>query len=276
MNIRFDNQVCVVTGAGSGIGFTCAKVMAESGAKVAMIGRNPEKIAKAAEMLKDCGCVKAYALDVSDVEAIPGVVEQIRSELGEIRFLIQAAGIMAGGPAVDLTEKEWDRLMNTNAKGLFFMMQQCVKQSMLPQNFGSIVNIASMAGIRGMTPPMCSAHYSASKGAVVAMSMQGAVEWADHKIRVNAIAPGGVMSMGHGVVSAPAGGPGGPGGPGAPGGTGGPADGPGGPPTTGVPSGRLSDPEEIAAMAAFLLSEFSENTTGQIMVIDGGSTAVGY
>ena len=271
MNIRFDNQVCVVTGAGSGIGFTCAKMMAESGAKVAMVGRNPEKIQKAAEMLKDCGTVKAYALDVSDVNAIPGVVETIRQELGEIRFLIQAAGIMAGGPAVELTEREWDRLMNPNAKGLFFMMQQCVKQSMLPQNFGAIVNIASMAGIRGMTPPMCSAHYSASKGAVVAMSMQGAVEWADHKIRVNAIAPGGVMSMGRGVASAPAGGPGGP----KPG-DGSPTAGPGGPPTTGVPSGRLSDPEEIAGMAAFLLSELSENTTGQIMVIDGGSTAVGY
>ena len=268
MNIRFDNQVCVVTGAGSGIGFTCARLMAESGAKVAMVGRNPEKIQRAAEMLADYD-VHPFALDVSDVEAIPGVVEKIRAELGEIRFLIQAAGVMAGGPGVDLEPQEWDRVMNTNAKGLFFMMQQCVKQSMLPAKFGAIVNIASMAGIRGMTPPMCSAHYSASKGAVVSVTMQAAVEWAASGIRANVIAPGGVMSGAAGVHMPEAGKPG-------PGGPGGPGGGPGGPPTTGVPTGRLSDPEEIAGMAVYLLSELSENTTGQVIVIDGGSTAVGY
>ena len=268
MDIRFDGKVCVVTGAGSGIGFTCAKMMAESGATVAMIGRNPEKIAKAAEMLQASGNVKGYALDVSDIDAIPAVVEQIRAELGEISYLIQAAGLMTGGPGVELTGETWDRIMNTNAKGLFFMMQQCVKQSMIPQSFGGVVNIASMAGIRGMTPPMCSASYSASKGAVVAVSMQAAVEWAANGIRVNAIAPGGVMSGKAGVhMDAPMG----PGGPGAPGG-----EGPGGPPTTGVPTARISEPEEIAGMAVYLLSDLSRNTTGQVLVIDGGSTAVGY
>ncbi len=268
MNIRFDGQVCVVTGAGSGIGFACAKMMAESGAKVAMVGRNPEKIQKAAELLRDSGEVYPYAVDVSDVESLPAAVEKIRGDLGEIRFLIQAAGLMAGGPGVDLQPAEWDRVMNTNARGLFFMMQQVVKQSMIPGKFGAIVNIASMAGIRGMHPPMCSAHYSASKGAVVALTMQAATEWASAGIRANVIAPGGVMSNTTGVrlPEEDRGGPGGPGGP----------EGPGGPPTEGVPTGRLSDPEEIAGMAVYLLSELSENTTGQVIVIDGGSTAVGY
>lgn len=262
MGFRFDGKICIVTGAGSGIGFACAKAMAEAGATVAMVGRNPEKIAQAAEMLKSAGRVHAYALDVAETAAIAPVIETIRTELGEIDYLIQAAGIMDGGPAIELTEEKWDRLMNANARGLFFMMQQVVRQSMMPCKKGSIVNIASMAGIRGMTPPMCSAHYSASKGAVVALTMQAAVEWACHGIRVNAIAPGGVLSQGVGV-GAPQQIPGGPG----------DGDGPSMDP---VPTRRLSSVEEIAGMALFLLCGLSANTTGQVMVIDGGSSVVGY
>lgn len=280
MDIRFNEKVCVVTGAGSGIGFACAETMAKSGAKVAMIGRDAGKIEKAAALLSSAGIVKPYALDVSKIADISSVIESIRADLGEIDYLIQSAGIMAGGDALQITEQQWDDMLATNAKGLFFVMQAVVAQSMKPRESGSIVNISSMAGIRGMTPPMCSAHYSASKGAVAALSMQGAVEWANLNIRVNAIAPGGVMGMGVGVQSGPK--PGGdeigsndPGNPGGPGGPGGPGA-PGGPAMDPIPTKRLSDPYEIAAAAAFLLSVWSANTTGQIIVIDGGSTAVGY
>jgi len=259
MNIDFTGKVAVVTGAGSGIGFACAQALAQSGAVVAMVGRNPDKIAKAADMLKADGRVQPYALDIADVDAIPGVVEKIRAELGEIAVLVQAAGVMTGGPGLELAPADWDRVLNTNAKGTFFMMQQVVKQSMAA-NGGAILNIASMAGIRGMVPPMCSASYSASKGAVVAITLQAASEWGHMGVRVNAIAPGGTASMNTGVVS--------------------PHEGPGGNPPPAinyVPSGRvLNTPEEIAAAAAFLCSDLSGNTTGQVLVIDGGASAVGY
>ena len=259
MNIDFTGKLAVVTGAGSGIGFACAQALAQSGAVVAMVGRNPDKIAKAADMLRADGDVRPYALDIADTDAIPGVVERIRAELGEIAVLIQAAGVMTGGPGLELTPADWDRVLNTNARGTFFMMQQVVKQSMA-QHGGAILNIASMAGIRGMVPPMCSASYSASKGAVVAITLQAASEWGHMGVRVNAIAPGGTASMNTGVVSA--------------------HEGPGGnpPPVMNyVPSGRvMNTPEEIAAAAAFLCSDLSGNTTGQVMVIDGGASAVGY
>ena len=258
MNIDFTGKVAIVTGAGSGIGFSCAQLLARSGAVVAMVGRDPAKIAKAAEMLASDGDVHPYALDIATVDDIPGVIEKIRADLGEISVLIQAAGVMTGGPGLELAPAEWDRVLSTNAKGTFFMMQQVVKQSMA-QHGGAILNIASMAGIRGMVPPMCSASYSASKGAVVAITMQAASEWGHMGVRVNAIAPGGTASMNTGVVSA--------------------HEGPGGNPPPAVnyvPTGRvMNTPEEIAAAAAFLCSDLSGNTTGQVMVIDGGASIVG-
>ena len=259
MNIDYTGKVAVVTGAGSGIGFACARELARSGAVVAMVGRSEEKIRKAAEMLKNDGDVHPYALDIADTDAIAGVVARIREELGEIRVLVQAAGVMTGGPGLELAPADWDRVLATNARGTFFMMQQIVKQSM-HQGGGAILNIASMAGIRGMVPPMCSAAYSASKGAVVAVTLQAASEWGHMGVRVNAIAPGGTASMNTGVVS--------------------PHEGPGGnpPPATNyVPTGRvMNTPEEIAAAAAFLCSDLSGNTTGQVLVIDGGASIVGY
>jgi NAD(P)-dependent dehydrogenase (short-subunit alcohol dehydrogenase family) len=260
MEMTFQNKVCIVTGAGSGIGFTCARMLAEAGATVAMVGRNPEKIKIAADMLSGHN-VHPYALDISKTAEIPAVVEKIRADLGEIDYMIQAAGMMYGGDALELTEDTWNAVMNTNGRGTFFMMQQVVKQSMAPKKSGAIVNIASMAGIRGMAVPLCSASYSASKAAVVGITMQAAVEWAGFNIRVNAIAPGGVASQGLGADAGKA--------PAQP-----PMD--GGPDMSPVPSGRFTDPQEVAGTAMFLLSGMSGNTTGQVIVIDGGASVVGH
>ncbi|NTV89881.1 MAG: SDR family oxidoreductase [Clostridiales bacterium] len=255
MDIRFDGKVAVVTGGARGIGFACAELLVESGAKVAIVDIMPDTLAEAEKELSKKGVAHAYQLDISKVEDIPAVVGKIRADMGEIEVLVQAAGLLRGGPAVDLTEAEWDKVIDVNSKGLFFMMQNIVKQSMIPQGSGSIVNFASIAGIRGMKEPMCSAHYSASKGAVVQLPMQGAVEWAKHGIRVNAVAPGGVKTAGMAnapkemmdEITAP------------------------------IPLKKLSEPSDIASGVCFLASSTAAGMiTGQVLVIDGGGAVVGY
>lgn len=248
MLIDFTGKTAIVTGAAGGIGYVCAKTLLESGAKVALVDLAPEK---AEAGLSALGTVRGYALDLSDVDAIGTVVEKIREELGEVDVLVQCAGLMGGKPGLEVEQSDWDRTQNVNARGLFFMMQQVVDQSMKSRG-GSIVNFASMAGIRGMHPPMCSAFYSASKGAVVAVTMQAAVEWAGMGVRVNCVAPGGVETPAMREM--------------------------GFPPEVvePIPMKKLNQPEDIANCVAFLASDKAATITGQTIVIDGGASVVGY
>ena len=251
MLIDFTGKVAVVTGGAGGIGYTCTKTLLESGAAVAILGRSQAALDKAVGELSAFGTVRGYALDLADVDAIAPVVTAIRSDLGEIDVLVQCAGLMGGKPGLEITREEWDAAQNTNARGLFFMMQQVVAQSMKDRG-GSIVNFASMAGIRGMHAPLCSAFYSASKGAVVAATMQAAVEWAELGIRVNCVAPGGVETPAMRDL--------------------------GFPPDMldPIPTKRLSLPEDVANCVTFLASDKSGNITGQTIIIDGGASIVGY
>lgn len=248
MIVDFTGKTAIVTGAAGGVGYVCAKVLLESGAKVAVVDLKPEK---AAAELSALGTVKGYALDLSNVDAIALVVEQIRQDLGEVDVLVQCAGLMGGKPGLEIQQSDWDKVQNVNARGLFFMMQQVVGQSMKDRG-GSIVNFASMAGIRGMHPPMCSAFYAASKGAVVAVTMQAAVEWASLGVRVNCVAPGGIETPAMREMGFP---------PEA---------------VEPIPLKKLSQPEDVANCVAFLASDKAATITGQTVVIDGGASVVGY
>jgi NAD(P)-dependent dehydrogenase (short-subunit alcohol dehydrogenase family) len=273
MNIRFDGKTALVTGGSRGIGYACAETLLDSGARVVIVGVDGSEVIEAEKRLAAKGAVKGYELDVADVQALAGFVKRVRAEVGEIDILVQAAGLLRGGPAVDLTEAAWDQVLDVNAKGLFFMMQAVAVQSMIPRETGAIVNFSSIAGIRGMREPLCSQHYSASKGAVVQITRQAAVEWAKFGIRANAVAPGGVNTFASPAVGgSPAGGPpaGGP-----PAG----AAGSGGPPPDlldPIPLKRLVEPWEVAASVAFLASDMAGMITGQVLVIDGGGSVVGY
>lgn len=253
MVIDFEGKTALVTGGAGGIGMACVKNLLDSNARVAVVDVSKEALAAAEEELYDYGDGKfgCYQLDITDVDAIAPAVEKIRTELGEIEILVQTAGLLKGQSGLGMTVKEWDTMFDINARGMFFVMQQVVEQSM-KRTGGSIVNFSSMAGIRGMRAAMASPHYSASKGAVVAMSMQAATEWAQYGVRCNAVAPGGVLTKAMAAMEFPE------------------------ETMDPIPLRKLSQPEDIANGVVFLASDKAAMITGQTLVIDGGSSAVGY
>lgn len=251
MVIDFKEKVAVVTGGAGGIGAACVKELLDSNAKVAVVDMSEEALEKLQEKFGSPENMKCYQLDITKVDDITATVKKIREEMGEIEVLVQAAGLMRGQNGLDMKPEEWDLMFQINTKGLFFMMQQVVMQSMTKTG-GSIVNFSSMAGIRGMREGMESPHYSASKGAVAAMSRQAATEWAKYQVRCNAVAPGGVMTEAMKKMEFPS-----------------DAMDP-------IPLRRLSEPKDIANTVVFLASEQARMITGQTIVIDGGSSIVGY
>jgi NAD(P)-dependent dehydrogenase (short-subunit alcohol dehydrogenase family) len=207
-----------------------------------------DRLTESAATLAAKGTAKAYPQDLTRIGELPELVERIRADLGEIDVLIQPAAVGPQQYAEDITEQEWDEVFAINTKALFFLMREVVGQSMRPRGKGSVVNFSSIAGLVGMRKPLCSAHYSASKGAVVAVTRQAAAEWAEHGVRVNAVASGGVLTemtmsiIGDDLDKA----------------------------TALVPTGRLSYPSEVASVVAFYASDLAANITGQLFVIDGG------
>src|ERR1035437_8940971 len=153
MDLRFDGKVAIVTGSARGIGFKVAELMVESGAKVAMVDILADRLQESAKTLQSKGVAKPYVLDLTKVPDIKATVSKIRQEMGEIDVLIQAAAIGPSAAAEDITEEAWDKCFAVNTKGLFFMMQQVVVQSMAPRKKGSIVNFSSIAGMKGMRSP---------------------------------------------------------------------------------------------------------------------------
>jgi len=116
MNIRLDNKVAIVTGATSGIGRACADLLADSGARVALVGTNIHRLAEATESIQEKGVAKGYQLDVTNIPAIAPTVSRIRQDLGEVDILVCSAGINIPKLAHEVTEAEWDAIFNVNTK----------------------------------------------------------------------------------------------------------------------------------------------------------------
>ena len=182
------NQIAIVTGASTGLGAHFAHVLAEAGAKVALLARR-KRLAEevAAEIASHGGHAVAFGADVTDTDSLHLALRDIEAQIGLPDILVNNAGAHAGDMALDLKREDWDKVIETNLKGAWLLTQQLAQHWVEKQRQGTIINIASILGIgvsHGVMP------YAVSKAGLIQMTKALALEWARHGIRVNAIAPG--------------------------------------------------------------------------------------
>lgn len=185
---RLDGQVAFVSGASSGLGAHFAEVLANAGARVALAARRLERVEALAKRLnRPERPVAAFACDVTDIGSIRQAVAAAEAALGPIDILINNAGVSATQKIVDVSEADYDLVMDTNLKGAFFLAQEVGRRMIEGGRGGRIVNIASVASFKVLGQL---ATYGMSKAALAQMTKAMAVEWGRHEINVNALCPG--------------------------------------------------------------------------------------
>jgi NAD(P)-dependent dehydrogenase (short-subunit alcohol dehydrogenase family) len=244
---RLMGRVALVTGAQQGIGRAMALAFAREGADVVVNYLDDLAAAERVAMeARACG-VRASVVqtDVARVEDVRALVAHTVKELGGIDVLVNNAGVYPRSPFLELSEKEWDHVLDVNLKGSCFCAQAAAKAMIAGGRRGSIINLSS-SSVRGQPRGV---HYTASKGGIITMTRTMALELAPHGIRVNAIAPGttdtaqprGGLTEEELVAFART-----------------------------VPLGRIAQPEDIASVAVFLATEESRHMTGQTLHVNGG------
>jgi NAD(P)-dependent dehydrogenase (short-subunit alcohol dehydrogenase family) len=250
MQINLTGKVAIVTGAGRGIGKGIAKALADAHASVIV---NDVDLNVATEVSRQIESSGGRALpvkaDVRKGDEISRMVETAVKELGGIHIWVNNAGIVLRKPAEEIAEDEWDKLIDINLKGTFLCAQAAAKAMMRAGQGGRIINISSIMGGVALPPR---AAYCASKGGIIALTKDLAAEWAKHGITVNGIAPGWTITeMTQSYFSQE--------------------------PVRRhllerIPLNRLGKPEDMAHLAVFLASEYSDYITGQTIYVDGGWT----
>ncbi|QCN94505.1 glucose 1-dehydrogenase [Azospirillum argentinense] len=188
MTLSLTNRTALVTGASAGLGRHFAGVLAAAGARVALAARRRESLdAAMSEIEAAGGQAIAVPLDVTDAASVRNGVREAAGALGGLDILVNNAGATVAKPALDYAEEEWDRVIDTNLKGAFLTAQETARVMREQGRGGSIVNIASILGLRVAGHVVA---YTASKAGLVQMTQALALEWARYGIRVNALAPG--------------------------------------------------------------------------------------
>ena len=243
-------RVAIVTGGSRGLGREMAEGLAEAGARLVLCARRPDWLTPTVAELRASGHeVESTLCDVADPAQVHEVVELARQRFGRVDILVNNAGISWGAAPEDMPLAEWRRVLEANLTGAF-LFSQAVSQSMLSQASGSIINIASVAGIEALVNGPHYAGYAASKAGLLGLTRELAASWGRRGIRVNAIAPGffhsrladAVIPLAEPAIQAR------------------------------NPIPRIGRPGELKGVCVFLASDASSYVTGQTIVVDGGGT----
>lgn len=247
MNLTLDGHTALITGANGGLGSHFAQTLAKAGAKVAIAARRVESLREVEEQIRSAGGqVRAIALDVTKRESVAQAFAQAAEALGPITVAVNNAGIAVTKPLLEHTEEDWNEVIGVNLTGAWRVAQEAARHMVKHQRGGSIVNIASILGLRvsAQVPS-----YAASKAALIQLTKAMALELARYKIRVNALAPGYVTTSinreffateaGQALIKR-------------------------------IPQRRIGNPEELDAALLLLASDAGSYATGTVLAIDGG------
>ena len=238
-------KVAVVTGANTGIGQGIALALAEAGADLALVGRS--EATETADKVRALGRrAVLISADLATIAPVREVVDRTLAELGRLDILVNNAGIIRRADAVDFTEEDWDAVIDTNLKSVFFLCQAAARH-MIAQGGGKIINIASMLSFQGgIRVPS----YTASKSGVAGLTKLLANEWAAKGINVNAIAPGYIATNNTAALQSD--------------------EARNRSILERIPAGRWGDPSDLGGAAVFLASPASDYVQGHILAVDGG------
>jgi gluconate 5-dehydrogenase len=250
---RLDGKTAIITGGGRGLGQYFAEALSDVGANVVLCSRKLDACEQVKQEIEaKGGKALALACDVTKLEDVERVVAATQEKFGAIDILINNSGATWGAPAEDMPLEKFEWVMDVNVKGTFMMSQQVGRTMIARGQGGKIINIASVAGLRGGHPKYLQVvGYHASKAAIINMTRDLATSWAQYGITVNAIAPGWFPTrMSRGIVEKYE-----------------------KEMLAGIPLARFGKAEDIKGIIVLLASPAAAYMTGQTVVVDGGATA---